>query len=306
MASPSRLKKAKTHAKLHSTDYQPSVAFRNTLEGITSLQIQGASNVRKAAMNALSHEAIKVPASNPAYFAATIRSLSNQLIATRPTEPELQSGLHQAYLVVQSSKNGIKAKQHLLDFIHQFEDGRTRALARIAREGVHLFSKPSIVLTHCHSHSALEIIKLAHENGKIRHVYCTESRPLYQGRLTAKDLTDWKIPCTQIVDSAIRSLLAQQKINVFLTGADALIPQGLINKVGTSTISMACREHKIPHIVAASSLKFVKKIEIEERSADEVWQDRPNALSIYNPAFDLTPQKWIKGVITENGLKKKW
>ena len=303
MASHSRLKKAKTHSKTHLTDYVPSNGFQTILDDIVSLRIQGASALEKAALDALAREAIKVSAKDRDYFVATIRSLSGQLVATRPTEPELQSALHQVVLVTAHQSNGIKAKQALLDFIHQFEDGRSRALTKIAREGVHLFSKPSVVLTHCHSHSALEIIKLAHENGKIRHVYCTESRPLFQGRKTAQDLVDWKIPCTQIVDDAIRSLLSQQKINVFLTGADAIIPQGLINKVGTSTISMACREYKVPHIVAASSLKFVKKIEIEERSADEVWSERPRALSIYNPAFDLTPRKWLKGIITENGLK---
>lgn len=302
MALHSRLKKGKISSQ--TPEYLPSSNFRNTLDGIITLQIQGASNVRKAALNALAKEAVKVPSNDLTYFTKTIQQLANQLVATRPTEPELQSATNQALLIIKKQSTGIKAKQALLDFIHQFEEGRNKALAKIAREGIHLFSKPSTVLTHCHSHSALEIIKLAHENGKIKHVYCTESRPLFQGRLTAKDLTDWKIPTTQIVDSAIRSLLAKQKINVFLTGADAITPKGVINKIGTSTISMACKEHKVPHIVAASSLKFVKKIEIEERNADEVWKEKPKNLTIYNPAFDLTPRKWIKGIITENGLKR--
>lgn len=284
--------------------YVPSSHFDQVVSDIIALRIQGASEVRKQALNALSREILKIPTSNISYFQQSVMQLTRILESARPTEPELQSPLHHIRLMVSHGKSGVKEKQSIIDFLHQFEENRSLALRKIAREGIHLFGKKAVVLTHCHSHSALEIIKLAYENNKIEHVYCTESRPLFQGRLTAKDLTDWKIPCTQIVDSAIRSLLEKQKITVFLTGADAIIPQGVINKVGTSTISMACHEKKIPHIVAASSLKFVKKIDIEERNANEVWPDRPKSLSIYNPAFDLTPKKWIRGIITENGLKR--
>lgn len=284
--------------------FTPSSHFDRVVSDIISLRIQGASEVRKQGLNALSREILKIPTSNLSYFQESVINLTQILEATRPTEPELQSPLHHIRLMVSHGKSGVKEKQAVIDFLHQFEENRKTALRKIAREGIHLFGKKSVVLTHCHSHSALEIIKLAYENGKINHVYCTESRPLFQGRLTAKDLTDWKIPCTQIVDSAIRSLLEKEKITVFLTGADAVLPEGVINKVGTSTISMACHEKKVPHIVAASTLKFVKKIEVEERGADEVWPDRPRSLSIYNPAFDLTPKKWIRGIITENGLKR--
>jgi ribose 1,5-bisphosphate isomerase len=151
------------------------------------------------------------------------------------------------------------------------------------------------------------VIKKAWKDGKKISVIATETDPLEQGVKTAKELAKVKIPVTLITDNAVGYFMPT--VDCVLVGSDAIRKEGVVNKVGTSLLALAAKENKKPFYVAANTLKFDKrkKLTIEERSPKEVYREliRPGNLKnvkIRNPAFDVTPWKFITAVITEKRI----
>jgi methylthioribose-1-phosphate isomerase len=155
----------------------------------------------------------------------------------------------------------------------------------------------------------------AHKNGRKFKVYADETRPLLQGaRLTAWELTQAGIDVTLICDNMAGSLMQQGKINAVIVGADRIAANGdTANKIGTYSVSVLAKAHKIPFYVAAPSSTFDLKIQngseipIEQRHPDEVanfmnLMTAPKGVSVYNPAFDVTPAENITAIITERGV----
>ncbi|MEM4702681.1 MAG: ribose 1,5-bisphosphate isomerase, partial [Archaeoglobaceae archaeon] len=166
----------------------------------------------------------------------------------------------------------------------------------------------STILTHCNSSTAIAVIKKAHEMGKKLEVIATESRPRWQGHITARQLKEAGIDVTVIVDSAVRFFM--KEVDLVLVGADTITANGaLINKIGTSQIALCAKEARVPFIVAAETYKFSPRtlagelVVIEERSAEEVLPKELLDLGIKarNPAFDVTPRDYIDVIITEIG-----
>jgi translation initiation factor 2B subunit (eIF-2B alpha/beta/delta family) len=135
-------------------------------------------------------------------------------------------------------------------------------------------------------------------------VYNTETRPLFQGRKTAQELKKAGIKVTMFVDSALGVALSKEQgtkkaTKVFL-GADALLKKGVINKVGSEVIARIAKQEKIPVYVIADSWKFTKKkIPLENRKLNEVWDKAAKGIKIKNPAFEFVKKKYVTKVITE-------
>ena len=153
----------------------------------------------------------------------------------------------------------------------------------------------------------MNLLRKAKLDGKKFEVVCTESRPVFQGRLTAKDILDSGLKTTMIVDSAVRHFM--NEIDLVLVGADAITSEGnVINKIGTSMVALAAKEARTPFYVVAELLKFAPLTmhgdyeRIEERSPKEVWDAPPSGLIIRNPAFDVTRREFIHGIICEEGI----
>jgi len=151
------------------------------------------------------------------------------------------------------------------------------------------------------------MLKRAKQEGKTFEVVCTESRPVFQGRLTAKEMLDAGIKTTMIVDSAVRHFI--NEVDFVVVGADAITSEGnVINKIGTSMVALAAKEARTPFYVATELLKFDPVTvfgayeRIEERSPKEVWDTPPHGLIIRNPAFDVTRREFIHGIICEEGI----
>ena len=189
--------------------------------------------------------------------------------------------------------------------------------------GAALLPEEGGVLTHCNAGAlatcgygtALGVIRAAVEHGKHIHVYADETRPFLQGaRLTAWELMADGIPTTVICDNMAASLMRQGKIQAVVVGADRIAANGdTANKIGTYNVAILAREHGIPFYVAApwSTIDLATAtgdaIPIEERPAREVThhggkQLTPNGVGICNPAFDVTPAKYIAAIITERGV----
>ncbi len=200
-----------------------------------------------------------------------------------------------------------------------------RANRAIGRNGVKFIKNGATILTHCNAGAlatggygtALGVIRMAVEKGRKVHVYVDETRPFLQGaRLTAWELKKDDIPCTLITDNMAGYLMAQGKVDMIIVGADRVAGNGdVANKIGTYSLAVLAKYHKIPFYVAAPtstidlSVKSGKHIPIEERDPHEVTnlmgtRVAPQGIEVYNPAFDVTPAKFVTAIITEKGVVK--
>jgi ribose 1,5-bisphosphate isomerase len=178
---------------------------------------------------------------------------------------------------------------------------------RIQEIGAKRIKDGDIILTHCHSSAVTGTLLLAHEQGICFKVIQTETRPKYQGRITARELAEVGIDTTMIVDSAARHYM--KEVDFVLVGCDAITSEGnIINKIGTSQVALAAYEARIPFYVLGTLLKFDPVTihghyeAIEERKIAEIWDDPPAGLKIRNPAFDVTRRDYIHGLISEEGI----
>ncbi len=194
---------------------------------------------------------------------------------------------------------------------------------RIGRHGLTLLPAGARILTYCNAGAlatagygtALGVIRAGHEAGRVRRVYACETRPYLQGaRLTAYELCREKIPVTLITDNSAGYIMFNKMIDIVLLGADRITRQGFVaNKIGTYTLAVLAREHKIPFFVAAPLSTFDLKaadgrdIPIEEREPREVTRLAGKAIAceeaeVFHPAFDITPPSLITAIITERGI----
>jgi ribose 1,5-bisphosphate isomerase len=147
----------------------------------------------------------------------------------------------------------------------------------------------------------------AKAEGKNFSVICTETRPAFQGRITAREMVELGVETMFIVDSAARSYMGN--VDLVVVGADAITSEGnVVNKIGTSSIAVLANEARKPFYVVSELLKFDPESlygeyeRIEQRSPAEVWKEAPQKLSVRNPAFDVTPSRYISGLICEEGV----
>jgi methylthioribose-1-phosphate isomerase len=193
----------------------------------------------------------------------------------------------------------------------------------IGRYGAELLGDNSGVLTHCNAGglataeygTALSVFFTCQDQGKRLHVFVDETRPLLQGsRLTAWELAQRGIEATLICDSMAGQVMREGKVQAVIVGADRIAANGdTANKIGTYSVAVLAAAHQIPFYVAAPSTTFDLSIDsgdqipIEERSPDEIThgfgrQTAPDGINVYNPAFDVTPARLIKAIITERGI----
>lgn len=281
--------------------------IKSALKAIKSLKIQGASQVQKAAVNALKKSVLKSRAKTVSEFRKEIEKNGKILAAARPTEPETRTAVAVIVKASQAELPLRELKKNVLKECSSFDARRAEALKKISLNGARILKKKSVVFTHCHSHTVEAVLTEAWKRGKLSKVIATETRPKMQGRITAENLSKKGIPVTLIVDSAAYSFM--KDADVFISGADAVLHDGsVVNKIGTAQISFIAKKFNVPHFVATSSHKasieslMGEKEKIEQRPAEEIWGKKMRNLKIENPAFDTTPAGLIKGIITELGI----
>lgn len=280
--------------------------IEETYARIRSFDVQGARNIARSGLAALREAASAYKGKDAGKFKKDLKAWADVLASARPTEPMLRNGLK--YALHSARGEGVaKVKKSVLDSIDEYLAQSDKAIEKIIEYGSKKIEDGFVVMTHCHSSTVTKILKRAKEEGKDFEVYASETRPLFQGRRTAKELAELDIPVYSIVDSAQRTYA--HKADVALVGSDALTSDGyLVNKVGTSALALACEEAGVPFGVAAELFKFDPmtvigyREPIEERSPKEVWDGAPRGVKVLNPSFDFTPPKYIRFVITEAGV----
>lgn len=276
-------------------------AAQTILADITSLKIQGATNVALAVLDALAVTMTEEPDLPP----DRLKELGTKLAYARPTEPLAQNALR--YIFADTPKNAAALKAKIATYTSYIHD----ATKKIADYGNSIVASDATYLTHCHATTVTNIFLEAKKSGKNVNMIATETRPRYQGRLTVKELLDGGITnVTMIVDSAAASILAytKRKIAGVFVGADLLTDTGLVNKIGTHAILLAAREYHIPVYCISTLLKYDPRPFspdlIETRDPKEVWVEAPANLSIFSPAFDFTPYFDGVTIMTEAGMIK--
>jgi ribose 1,5-bisphosphate isomerase len=284
-------------------------AVRVTAERIRKLEVQGARNVAIAAIKALEVLAEETTAKTRKEFLKQLSEARAALFASRVTEPLMRNAVR--WIISQVESNGKEIVEDLAEVVasssSRFLKDLEASKEHIAEIGAKRVRDGMVVFTHCHSSTVTYLLRKAKEDGKTFKVICTETRPVFQGRITAKEMLALGVETTFIVDSAARSFM--RDADLVIVGADAITSEGnVINKIGTGTIALLAHEARKPFYVVAELLKFDPATacgeyeKIEERSPDEVWKEAPKALNVRNPAFDVTRRDFIHGVICEEGI----
>lgn len=283
--------------------------IKDTATRITKLQIQGATNIAIQAVKALAQQILETPNPTPTKLNHLIQTGTQQLAESRATEPMMRNGLR--YLGLKISKSEWNTKNQLDQLTTEYRDEVldmfNSSKKRIAKIGAKRIRDGYTILTHCHSSATTGTLIEAKRQGINFKVIQTETRPKYQGRITAIELVEAGIETTMIVDSAARHYMRQ--IDFVILGSDAITSEGnIINKIGSSQIALAAHEARVPFYVVSTLLKFDPVTlegeyeTIEERSTDEIWDNPPKGLIIKNPAFDITVRDYIHGIISEAGI----
>jgi methylthioribose-1-phosphate isomerase len=302
--------------------------YRMVAVAIRELKVRGAPAIGVTAALGVALGAQTIHESDYPSFAKRLFAICDELAATRPTAVNLFWAIARMKQFVESMNDQpvgsiqaalIKEAQAILE-----ED--IRLCKTMGRYGAELIQDGQTILTHCNAGSlatagygtALGVIRAAWEQGKNIQVIADETRPVLQGaRLTAWELMQDKIPVTLITDNMAGTLMRQGKIQLCVVGADRIAANGdVANKIGTYSVAVLARAHGIPFYVAAPystidlNTKSGADIPIEQRNPLEVTTIHgshpiaPAGVTVYNPAFDVTPAELITGIITERGVFK--
>ena len=292
---------------------------------IREMRIRGAPALGVAAAYGLALAAIASPAVDCDGLLTGLRRAAGTLTSTRPTAVNLAWALRRVLAAAEAAPDAEAARQVVLAEARRIHHEGLEADRRLSELGADLIPDGAAVLTHCNTGAlatagygtALGILRAAHEQGKRIHVYATETRPLLQGaRLTAWELLRAGIPATLIVDSAAGGLLRRGIVACVVVGADRIAANGdVANKVGTYGLAVLAHENEVPFYVAAPSstvdlsLASGDGIPIEERAPEEVTtfagrRVAAEGITVANPAFDVTPHRYVTAIITERGIAR--
>ena len=301
------------------TDYREAVA------AIRDMQVRGAPAIGVTAAYAVVMAASELPVDDRETFLRELRAAAELINTARPTAVNLQWAVRRMLQAAEAEPDLGRVRARLLEEARVIQSEDEEINRRMGNFGKELMPEGGAVLTHCNTGAlatsgfgtALGVIRAGWESGRRFQVFNTETRPFLQGaRLTSWEFQQLGIPATLIVDSAAGILMQRGQISCVITGADRIAANGdTANKIGTYSLAVLAKENGIPFYVAAPtstvdlSLASGDGIEIEQRAGSEVthFQGAPTAplgVEAVNPAFDVTPHRYISGIVTESGVAR--
>ena len=306
--------------------YVLATTYEEVADVIVTMVVRGAPAIGVSAAYGIALGAQQTKAATAAEFAPEFERICARLAGTRPTAVNLFwaiDRMKKLFATLAAEAPIAQIQEKILAEADAMYDEDIAACKTMGAFGSALLPEEGGVLTHCNAGAlatcgygtALGVIRSAVEQGKRIHVYADETRPFLQGaRLTAWELMADGIPTTVICDNMAASLMRAGKIQAVVVGADRIAANGdFANKIGTYNVAILAKEHGIPFYCAApwSTIDLAcptgDAIPIEERSASEVThhggkQLTPHGVGICNPAFDVTPAKYVTAIITERGV----
>jgi len=297
--------------------------WRGVAEAICAMKVRGAPAIGIAAAYGLALAARQIQAEKMDAFRAAFGEVCAAFAQTRPTAVNLFGAIERLQQVVAQSHTPDEARERLLHEAQTIQREDYEADRAMAEHGAALLPPNARVMTICNTGAlatggigtALGVIRVAYEQGKLRHVYACETRPRLQGlKLTAWELLQEGVPFEVIADGAAGTLMAQGKVDAVLAGADRIAANGdTANKIGTYTLAVLAHYHGIPFYIVAPETTIDPAtpdgatIPIEYRDSMEIThlgglQIAPTGAPALNPAFDVTPASLITAIITEKGV----
>lgn len=302
--------------------------YRMVVQAIRELRVRGAPAIGVTAAMGVALGAQAVKTDNHDEFHEAVVKICDELAATRPTAVNLFWAIERMKRVLNATRELpiAESKRRLIEESQRILEEDIALNKLIGRHGATLVQDGQTVLTHCNAGAlatagygtALGVIRAAWEQGKKIRVFADETRPVLQGaRLTVWELMQDSIPVTLITDNMAGSLMRQGRIHLCIVGADRIAANGdVANKIGTYSVAVLARAHRIPFYVAAPSSTIDLStpsgdlIPIEERAPQEIVSVfgsppiAPAGADVLNPAFDVTPAEYITAIITERGVFK--
>jgi len=287
------------------------------LEDIKGLKVQGATNVCIATFEGMKLYLELSKTQDLEILKEGFFGAGEKLANARPNEPLARNGVHYVKYFFKQKHSDISqvnsAKEMLKELCDEYLGLITAAKKSSIEKCARYLTNYDKILTHCHSSTVVDLIKAISKGDKNFEVVSTETRPLYQGRITAKNLIDAGIKTTLIADSAAESFAINRgsvPIDVVFLGSDQIMKGGyVINKIGSWGIAVAAHYGGKPLYIVSNLLKFDKDslfsdVEIEIREDRELWPEAPRGLDMYNPAFEIVDNALITGFVTELGILK--
>ena len=299
--------------------------YRSVIRAIKDLVIRGAPAIGVAAAMGVALGALKIRTTGMDHFKTKFDAICREMVAARPTAANLSWAVERMKQVAdETGYRGVKwVKPRLIEEARKMLEEDIAINRTIGRYGQRLLKDGSRVLTHCNAGAlatggygtALGVVRAAVEAGKRIEVFADETRPFLQGaRLTAWELKKSNIPVTVITDNAAGYFIQQGEVDRVIVGADRIAANGdVANKIGTYMVAVLARTHRVPFYVAAPvstidlSVKNGQDIPIEQRDQKEVThfqgkRTSPQGVVAENPAFDITPHRYVSAIITEKGI----
>jgi methylthioribose-1-phosphate isomerase len=299
--------------------------YRAVAEAITTMVIRGAPAIGAAGAFGIALAALQSKATTPQALDADLEEAAKVLKAARPTAVNLSWGVERVLARARDAAltDVAAVRRALLEEAQKLADEDVEINKRMGAHGATLIADGYTILHHCNTGAlatvdygtALGVIRAAHEQGKKIHVLVDETRPRLQGaRLTAWELKQLGIPFLLIADNAAGHFMRRGEVDLVLVGADRIAANGdVANKIGTYKLAVVARENGIPFYSVAPtstvdlSLASGDDIPIEERDAEEVTviggvRIAPAGIAVANPAFDVTPYRYLTGIVTEKGI----
>ncbi len=308
--------------------YRTYRGYKEVAGAIKDMVVRGAPAIGVAGAMGIALGASKINTAEIKAFSRDFKKIVRHIAGARPTAVNLGWAARRmdALFEANRGKSAEEIKKILITEAKKMHDEDIRINKKIGANGARLLKKNSTVLTHCNAGAlatagygtALGVIRGAVEKGKNIKVFADETRPFLQGaRLTAWELKKDGIDVTLIADNMAGHMMQQGLIDAVVVGADRIASNGdTANKIGTYTVAVLAKAHKIPFYVAAPlstidmDMKSGKDIPIEERNTKEITHMAgkrlaPTGINVRNPVFDVTPARLITGIITEKGVVTK-
>ncbi|MGE5587203.1 MAG: S-methyl-5-thioribose-1-phosphate isomerase [Clostridia bacterium] len=298
-------------------------SYRDVRDAIRAMKVRGAPAIGVSAAYGMVLASRELEANDRDAYMERLKAASRDLAHARPTAVNLAWAVDKMFGVALSCSDWREIPVAMEAAARAMEMEDVEANRRIGRNGAKLLGNSVAVLTHCNAGAlatagygtALGVIRAAVEQGKRVHVFADETRPYLQGaRLTAFELLEDGIPVTLITDNMAGYVMSLGRIDCVVVGADRIAANGdVANKIGTYSLAVLAKENRIPFYVAApvSTLDLGcpsgRDIPIEERDPREVTdilghRIAPEGVGVFNPAFDVTPARYVSGVITDRGV----
>ncbi len=297
--------------------------YRDVVVAISNMSVRGAPAIGIAGAYALALAAMELAQTANGDFTDRLLEAAREIRLSRPTGANLGWAVDRLLSSSASAQSTEEVVSDLVEEATRIHREDVESNLAIGRFGAKLVPWGSNVLTHCNTGAlatggygtALGVIRSAWSDGRLDHVYASETRPLLQGaRLTAWELRREGIDASLVADSATGLLMRRGMVQCVVVGADRIALNGdVANKIGTYNLAVLAKENGIPFYVAAPTSTFDPgtstgdEIVIEERAEGEVLgyagsQVAPEGISAFNPAFDVTPSRYITGIVSEAGV----